>query len=89
MQGCAKEICLSNDFGISDYVNGVIPTISYRNHLLGIIKPANDILGDVYIHISQCARSDHISKKQDFKVLEGRGRKTSGQWLICAAKSEL
>ena len=28
MQGCAKEICLSNDFGILDYVNGVIPTIS-------------------------------------------------------------
>ena len=48
-----------------------------------------NFLGDIYIHISQCARSDHISKKQDFKVLEGRGRKTNGQWLICAAKSEL
>ena len=48
-----------------------------------------NISGDGYIHISQRARSDHISKRQDFKVLEGRGRKTSGQWLTCAAKSEL
>ena len=48
-----------------------------------------NISGDGYIHISQRARSDHISKTQDFKVLEGRGRKTSGQWLTYAAKSEL
>lgn len=45
-----------------------------------------NILGDVYIHISQGARSDHISKRKDFKVLEGRGRKTGGQWLTCAAE---
>ena len=48
-----------------------------------------NILGDVYIHISQGARSDHISKRKDFKVLEGRGRKTGGKWLTCAAKSDL
>ena len=74
-----KEICLSRVSGISDYVNGVIPTVSDF-----IQEPSFG-----YIHISQCARSGHISKRQDFKVLEGRGRKTSGQWLTYAAKSEL
>ena len=52
-----------------------------------------NILGDVYIHISQGARSDHISKRKDFKVLEGRGRKTGGQqshfWAYTPRKPDL
>ena len=27
-----------------------------------------NFLGDIYIYISQCARSDHISQRQDSKV---------------------
>ena len=27
-----------------------------------------NFLGDIYIHISQCARSDHIAQRQDSKV---------------------
>ena len=27
-----------------------------------------NFLGDIYVHISQCARSDHISQRQDSKV---------------------
>lgn len=53
-----KETCLSHVSGISDYVNGVIPTISDF-----IQEPPFG-----YIHISQCARSDHISQRQDSKV---------------------
>ena len=50
-------------------------------------------LGDVYIHMSNIHGQMEISfriPKSDFlkdsKVLVGRGRKTGGQWLTCAAK---
>ena len=47
-----------------------------------------NFLGDIYIHISQCARSDHISQRQDSSVV-GRGRNTGRQWLTCAAECAL
>ena len=79
-----EEICLSQVSGISGYIYGVIPTIPdfIQGQTLSKIKSAN-------IHISQHGRSDHISQSQDSKVLVGRGRKSGGQWLTCAAKSEL
>ena len=43
---------------------------------------------DKIIQIS-AKKSLKISQRSHSKVLVGRGRKTGGQWLTCAANSEL